>query len=180
MWKLLLQRIVVGIIAIKSNRLKYNNMSGTPPENSHPPRLRPPSPRLRRNTPRLPADETQQKVHDVMRQPSDDRLGEGELKIISDALGGMQFKGENPSFENYSGQSPRERGDLMWAIEEENRDWINTAFAAVPDACWIKVESGCVVDGGGRDTMSDDIDVYEEGKRKGVVPFVFYYATVLE
>ena len=35
----------------------------------------------------------------------------------------------------------------MWAIEEENRDWINTAFAAVPDACWIKVESGCVVDG---------------------------------
>jgi len=149
-------------------------MSETPPENSHSPRLRQPSRRHRRSTPRLPDDGTQRKVQAVIKQPSNDRLNEGELHLVADALGGMRFRGQNPSFEDYDRQTPRERRDATSIVEQENSDWINTALEAVPDARWIKVENGCVVDGGGRDFMPDNINVYEEGKRKGIVPFVFY------
>lgn len=139
-----------------------------------PRRIRQPSPRHRRLTPRDDlADRTGKRVHAVIQESPDDRLNEEKLKIISDALNGMQFKSKNPSFEDYSKQSPRERGDSTGAIEQENSEWINTAFSAVADICWIQVENGRVTAAGGHNTMPDDIDIYEEGRQKGYVPFVF-------
>lgn len=140
-------------------------------------RLRQPSPRLRRLEPRLPDNliaGTDRRVHAVVQELPNDRLDEEKLKIISDALRGMQFKAPNLSFEEYSNQTPDERGTRIDIIETLNRDWISTALSVIADVSWIQVENDRVTAAGGRNSMPDSLQIYAEGEKKGFIPFVFH------